>query len=136
MDQLNNGMGPAHDEAAGQFADLGLGVPGVAPQQDNDRMARVAALQAQQEQTQAELNRLLAIERGHAIERCRKEIVAFGLTAVELGLQGAKSPVRYRSRDGKTWTGLGRKPTWVCELLAKGGRLADFDVGGHGETSA
>jgi DNA-binding protein H-NS len=36
-------------------------------------------------------------------------------------------PVKYRY-DGKEWSGRGRKPAWVQDLLAKGGKLEDYLV--------
>ena len=39
-------------------------------------------------------------------------------------------PAKYRNPDNdtETWTGAGRKPTWLVEALASGGKLEDFAV--------
>lgn len=44
--------------------------------------------------------------------------------------KAARAPIaaKYRSADGKEWTGRGRKPQWVVEHLAKGGKLEDLAV--------
>lgn len=33
---------------------------------------------------------------------------------------------RYRSPDGQTWAGRGRKPKWVQDILAAGGNIEDY----------
>ena len=44
--------------------------------------------------------------------------------------KNGKAPVRYRNPDNSalTWTGRGRKPVWLVELLATGRYLDDFKV--------
>ncbi|WP_269532644.1 H-NS histone family protein [Chitinimonas sp. BJYL2] len=34
--------------------------------------------------------------------------------------------VKYRAKDGQTWSGRGRKPLWVVAHLAAGGKLDDL----------
>lgn len=41
---------------------------------------------------------------------------------------GSISAAKYRSADGKEWTGRGRKPAWVLEHLKKGGKLEDLAI--------
>jgi len=36
--------------------------------------------------------------------------------------------VKYRSQDGKEWTGRGRQPKWLADFLANGGRLEQLAV--------
>ncbi len=43
---------------------------------------------------------------------------------------------KYRSPDGKTWAGRGRRPNWLARALGEGKSLDDFlVVGGGGWTS-
>lgn len=37
-------------------------------------------------------------------------------------------PRLYRSRQGKVWNGIGRRPEWVQKLLERGGNLEDYRV--------
>ena len=39
-----------------------------------------------------------------------------------------KRNIKYRNSDNneETWTGRGRKPTWLVDALAKGNKLEDF----------
>ena len=37
-------------------------------------------------------------------------------------------PVKYRDDNGNTWTGRGKKPTWLVSALAGGALLEDFAV--------
>lgn len=42
----------------------------------------------------------------------------------------AGEPVKYKNHDNEfeTWTGRGRKPTWLVVALGKGKRLEEFEV--------
>ena len=41
-----------------------------------------------------------------------------------------KRKIKYRNSDNneETWTGRGRKPTWLVDALAKGNKLEDFSI--------
>lgn len=41
-----------------------------------------------------------------------------------------KRNIKYRNTDnnGETWTGRGRKPTWLVEALAAGRNIEDFAI--------
>lgn len=81
-------------------------------------------------------------ERAGVIDDIRKKIADYGITAADLKLSvrggagkrsvsapAVKSPVKYRSPTGETWSGgRGRKPRWVTEALAAGKSLAEFEV--------
>lgn len=41
--------------------------------------------------------------------------------------KGSKAPVKYE-KDGNTWTGRGRKPKWVNELIESGGEIEEYLV--------
>jgi DNA-binding protein H-NS len=49
------------------------------------------------------------------------------------GKRGSKKPVgvaKYRNpKDAsQTWTGRGRKPNWLVDALAKGAKIANFEI--------
>lgn len=69
----------------------------------------------------------------------KARMAEYGITSKDLGViknktkkqsghaSGTAGPVvRYRSEDGKTWSGRGRKPKWVIEALAAGKTLEDL----------
>ena len=84
------------------------------------------------------------------VGRIREAIMAYGLTASDLGfgtqaLRSSKagSPakkrgrkagkaakpagvVKYRNETGGTWVGRGKRPQWLRDALASGKQLADF----------
>jgi len=83
------------------------------------------------------------------IGRIREAIVAYGLTAEDLGFKvkgksagkavpakkrGAKTKakpvavVKFRNDSGGTWGGRGKRPQWLRDALAAGKTLADFAV--------
>ncbi|MEO5350887.1 MAG: H-NS histone family protein [Magnetococcus sp. YQC-3] len=43
--------------------------------------------------------------------------------------KGVKMPPKYQSKDGKsTWSGKGRKPGWVVQHLAAGGKIEALEI--------
>ena len=102
-------------------------------------------LKEQAEKLLAQAEQLRRQETEEAIADIKAKIKAYGLTAEDLGLNAsspgrqraprrsasAKSatPARYRGPNGETWSGgRGRKPQWVVDALAKGGKLEDFEI--------
>lgn len=85
---------------------------------------------------QKERDELLASEKANAIEQANSIIRSFGLKVRELSFKnsGSRSSTRsypkvvpkYSNKDGITWSGRGRKPKWVEDHLAKGGKLTDL----------
>ena len=82
------------------------------------------------------------------IGRIKEAIVAYGLTAADLGLGGAKKPKaekkpakrvarkgakasaapKYKDESGNVWGGRGPRPAWLRTALAAGKQLSDFAV--------
>lgn len=77
------------------------------------------------------------------IDRIRAEIVDMQLDVRDIFPEGwptfeggersaaqvaALAMAKYADGPGRTWTGLGRKPTWLHEALAAGAELDDFLV--------
>lgn len=50
------------------------------------------------------------------------------------GRKEVKAPIRYR-KESNTWTGKGRKPKWVLELIDGGGDIEDYLIGETGGDS-
>ncbi len=102
-------------------------------------------LKEQAEKLLAQAEELRQKETQDAIADIKAKMKAYGITPEDLGFgagpgarrgggsarAGAKpgKAVKYRSPDGQTWSGgRGRKPQWVVDALAKGGKLEDFEV--------
>ena len=85
--------------------------------------AQIAELQKQAEQIKkAELDSV--------IMEIKKKIAEYGITARDLGFDNnktRKSEVAPKyAKNGKTWTGRGKKPLFIQEHLASGGLLSDL----------
>lgn len=101
-------------------------------------------LKEQAEKLLAQAEQLRRQETEDAIADIKAKIKAYGLTAEDLGLSVASgrqraprrgasakaaAPAKYRGPNGETWSGgRGRKPQWVVDALAKGGKLEDFEI--------
>lgn len=74
--------------------------------------------------------------RQEVIAHIQELIYTFGVQEKELNFNGKKAAARARTSEarykdpvsGSTWTGRGRKPQWVADHLAKGGKLEDFSI--------
>ncbi|MEO5351273.1 MAG: H-NS histone family protein [Magnetococcus sp. YQC-3] len=52
-----------------------------------------------------------------------------GKTRAPRADKGVKMPPKYRSKDGtSTWSGKGRKPGWIVDHLAAGGKLEALEI--------
>jgi len=106
-------------------------------------MATYLELKAQAEKLMAEAEALRQKEVEQAIADIKAKMKAYGITARDLGLQGAgagtpgrRGPraaagkvVKYRSPTGETWSGgRGRKPDWVVKVLKEGRNIEEFAV--------
>jgi len=85
---------------------------------------KIAELQQQEQE-------LIKKEKESVIAGILEKINTYGITAQELGFSNSKaiksqakartkSPAKYQ-KDGNEWTGRGRKPKWVQELISKDG---------------
>lgn len=108
-------------------------------------MTTYLELKAQAEKLMQQAEALRHKERAEAIAQIQEKIIAFELTASDLGLarvssgatrkvrKSAAKPgpavVKYRSAQGETWSGgRGRKPNWVLEVINSGGDIEKFRV--------
>lgn len=74
--------------------------------------------------------------RREALDAAKKAAAEFGfsldelLKSVEPGKKRSKSPAKYRNPDNpaQTWSGLGRKPRWIHDALAKGTDLKKLEI--------
>jgi DNA-binding protein H-NS len=94
-------------------------------------------LQQKIDALQKERDTLLESQKADAIEQINAMIKTFGLHRKDLTFMNGygtrsqgrtgKPPVKYRSGSFH-WSGRGRKPKWVADHLAKGGKLDEFLV--------
>jgi DNA-binding protein H-NS len=97
-------------------------------------------LNAQIAKLQAQADALRAKEVAAVVARIREAITHYQLTAVDLGLSGdrpAKRPAQPKAKgkvagkvsatsakftdgQGKTWSGIGKRPNWFKDALAAG----------------
>ncbi|WP_374353860.1 H-NS family nucleoid-associated regulatory protein [Chitinimonas sp.] len=93
-----------------------------------------------QKQLVLEVPRRMALEKQKVVDDLKKMAAERGFDLHDLvgasdgksgkGGKGSRGPVaaKYRSKDGKEWTGRGRKPAWVVEHLDNGGKLEDLAI--------
>jgi DNA-binding protein H-NS len=72
------------------------------------------------------------------IEEIKSKIKLYGITAKQLGFgtsttstetKPQKTPVAVKYRHGEsTWTGRGKRPLWIADYLAKGGKIEQLLV--------
>jgi DNA-binding protein H-NS len=76
-------------------------------------------------------------EMAGAIAEIKQLMGQFGISVEDLGLAGRVGKIKIRGtvaakyRDpvsGKTWTGRGRRPTWVLDLQGQGKTLDDCRI--------
>lgn len=76
-------------------------------------------------------------DRRDALKAAEDAVAKFGFSLNEIsggkgrgkGKRGKAAP-KYRnpSNHEQTWSGLGRKPTWIHEALASGSDIADLEI--------
>lgn len=84
---------------------------------------------------QKQADEIKKAESAEALKEVKELIALYGFTAKDLDLKdkkgakasGTKAPVKYQQGE-QTWTGRGKKPTWVNEFEASGGKLEDIAV--------
>ena len=101
-------------------------------------MATYAEIQSQILRLQQEAETLRKNEIASVIADIKAKIAQFGLSARDLGLDGAPkrgrkprardgaSAVRFVGPLGQTWSGYGRQPQWLRDELAAGKSKSDF----------
>jgi len=101
-------------------------------------MATYAEIQSQILRLQQEAETLRKNEIAAVIADIKDKIQQFGLSARDLGLDGAPkrgrkartrdggSAVRFVGPEGQTWSGYGRQPQWLRDGLAAGKTKSDF----------
>jgi DNA-binding protein H-NS len=78
-------------------------------------------------------------EMAGAIAEIKRLMAQFGISSDDLGFSGRGNAAKGKSRgivaakyrdpvSGKTWTGRGRRPSWVLDLEAAGKTLDDCRV--------
>ncbi|TMH26809.1 MAG: H-NS histone family protein [Betaproteobacteria bacterium] len=108
-----------------------------------------AQIQKQIDTLKREADRLKRKEADGVIARIKEAVLAYGLTASDLGLGGASSvkraapvakrarrksktkyspTVKFRDTSGNTWVGRGPRPQWLRDALKAGKSLQDYAV--------
>lgn len=96
-----------------------------------DILKQIADLQKQAEEIKTR-------EKSAVLKEIAEKISQYGLTAEDLGFSSRgtagkrpvrKVAVRYRDSAGNTWTGRGKRPSWLVKELANGKSINDFLVG-------
>jgi DNA-binding protein H-NS len=102
-------------------------------------------IQRQIETLQRQAEKLRKQEIGGVIDRIKVAITHYGLTAEQLGLGAtanrattkakagkaapARSEAKYSDGQGKSWSGIGKRPYWLRDALAAGRTLEEFATG-------
>jgi DNA-binding protein H-NS len=87
-------------------------------------MSQYAELKAQIAKLQAQADEARRTEVAQVIQEIREKVVAYGLTAQDLGFaeparrgrppKKAPLPARFRDpKSGSTWSGRGKPPKWI-----------------------
>ena len=111
-------------------------------------------VQKQIAKLQREADALKKKEVGGVVERIKKAIEHYELTAEDLfggqrsnankrpgngaakrsggaALKGKKVPIKYRDENGNTWTSRGSQPKWLVAALESGRKIEDFLIKTH-----
>ena len=105
-------------------------------------------IQKQIEVLQRKAERLREQEIEGVIARIKVAIEHYGITAEQLGFaadgrkkKGAQKTnsgraAKYSDGQGNSWSGMGKRPTWLREALAAGRQLEEFAAGPRSTKSA
>jgi len=91
----------------------------------------IEELQTLAREIETEIVTRRAAERERVLAQMRELAASLGTTPEELlreerGGGGAAAKYRHPDNPGLTWSGRGKRPTWVNEALASGKRLEDL----------
>lgn len=98
--------------------------------------SKLTELQKQIEALQKERDELMSRERAEAIENINSMIRSYGIRSRDLDFGEVSKPLTIgRSKaamkyklGSQAWSGRGRKPKWIEDHLAKGGKLDELLV--------
>ncbi|MBP6809320.1 MAG: H-NS histone family protein [Chromatiaceae bacterium] len=112
------------------------------PPTENDTDLR--SLNAQITALQAQYDEIFKAEKAPIIKEINVLIKKYKIRPYELNFNNSANggsrgkyvlplirdniPRLYRSRQGKVWNGIGRRPEWVQKMLERGGDLEDYRV--------
>jgi DNA-binding protein H-NS len=94
----------------------------------------IEELQSLARDIEAEIVNRRVVEKERVLNQMRDLASSLGMTLEELmrqeGISGSTVPVKYRHPEnpGLTWSGRGKRPTWVNEALASGMKLEDLSI--------
>jgi DNA-binding protein H-NS len=75
-----------------------------------------------------EIGALIAERRHKALEELKEKAAVLGFTPADFVPQktSRQAKVKYADGNGNTWSGKGRKPTWVQALEGEGRDISEF----------
>ena len=74
-----------------------------------------------------EVGALIAEKRQQELQGLRERAAILGFTADDLTPQKAsRANVKYRDSEGNTWSGKGKRPSWLQAKLGEGHDLSEF----------
>ena len=94
----------------------------------------IEELQTLAQDIEAEIANRRVAEKERVLSQMRELAASLGLSLEDLMRQekivGGAPAAKYRHPDNPalTWTGRGKRPTWINEALASGKQLEDFAV--------
>ena len=96
--------------------------------ENNSLKAEADALRAQEaKEAKAEVRRLVNLFRLNINDVFGLEGVPEGIMRIDENGRRVKGGVpKYRSPDGRTWSGVGKRPNWFLDALAAGLKEADL----------
>jgi DNA-binding protein H-NS len=76
-----------------------------------------------------QIGALIAERRHEALDELRNKAALLGFTATDLAPERKpRASAKYRDGNGNTWSGRGRKPQWIQELLDAGDDIERYRV--------
>ncbi|EEE38985.1 DNA-binding protein, H-NS family [Rhodobacteraceae bacterium KLH11] len=102
---------------------------------DFDKMSRKELLELRG-QVEKALKRAETRERKEALKAAENAAAEYGFSLSELSgdvaksAKGPKAAAKYRNPNDptQTWTGRGRKPQWVHDVLKAGADISDLEI--------
>ena len=105
-------------------------------QQIDLRSSTVDELKMLQADIEEEMERKRGEDRERFFRDAQEMAQKYGVSVdvflnADVGKRKERAPAKYKnpSNPKQTWTGKGRQPTWVKELVAEGGTLEGMEIG-------
>lgn len=81
----------------------------------------IAQLLEEEQRIKSELANARSASKSNAINHIKELMKVHGVTIGDLtGRKGEKAPVLYKGPNGESWSGRGKSPKWINDLLSIG----------------